>query len=148
MIEFRPLDAGHLRYLTPQAMQADEHVLMLSDPNSVAMINNNFGLSAWADHECIGAAGIVPIFSHRAIAWAILSAKAGDYLLPIVRKMRQVLCASPYRRIETTVSAEFRNGHCFAELLGMRRETPEPLAAHGAKGEDEYLYAMVKHGRR
>lgn len=143
MIEYTPFRAGHLQYLAPQDEQRHEHAILLSSEYA-DIVDNNFGLSAWVGGKCIAASGIVPMFSHRAVAWAILSNDASMYMLPIVKKVRSTLALLPYQRIEMTVSAEFEKGRRFAELVGMTLETPLPLRAHGARGEDEYMYARIK----
>lgn len=143
MLEYQPFRAGHLRYLTPQPDRRQEHAILLASEYA-DIVDSNFGLSAWVGSKCVAAAGIVPMFSHRAIAWAVLSNDAALYMLPIVRKVRSALDNLPYRRIEMTVGADFEKGKRFAEMIGMRLETPEPLRAFGARGEDEYMYARVK----
>lgn len=143
MLEYRPFKSGHLKYLAPQVEQRHEHAVLLNSEYA-DIVDNNFGLSAWVGDKCVGASGVVPMFSHRAVAWAILSKDAAPYMVPIVRKVRRTLATLPYRRIEMTVNAEFENGRRFAELIGMTLETPEPLRAYGATGSDEYMYARVK----
>lgn len=143
MLEYRPFRSGHLRFLAPQREQRYDHAIMLNS-GYAQIVDNNFGLSAWHGSECVGAAGVVPIFSSRAVAWAILSNEAAPFMLEIVRKARRTIAGLPYRRIEIAVRADFEDGKRFAELIGMKLETPEPMRAHGANGDDEYMYAVVK----
>lgn len=143
MLEFRPFRAQHLMYLTPQAAQKEARAAMLTTEYA-DLIENNFGLSAWNGVRCVGAAGCVPIFKHRAVAWALLAEDAGPHMLAIARKVRRVMAVLDYKRIEIAVHHDFEAGNRFARLIGMKLETPEPLKAHGANGEDEYMYAMVK----
>ena len=143
MLEYKPFKVGHLQYLAPQEAQRHEHAVLLRS-DYADIVDSNFGLSAWVGNQCIAASGVVPMFSHRAIAWARVSNDAAPYMVEIVRKVRRTLAILPYRRIEMTVNAEFENGRRFAELVGMTLETPEPLRAFGARGEDEYLYARIK----
>lgn len=143
MLEFRPFTSGHLRYLAPQPLQRYDHAILLNTEYA-GIVDRNFGLSAWAGSVCVGAAGVVEIFAHRAVGWAILSNDAAPYMLPITRKCRQVIKGLQYRRIEIAVRADFQDGQKFAQLLGMTLETPEPMRGHGATGEDEYMYAVTK----
>lgn len=143
MLEYQPFRSGHLRFLAPQRLQKYDHAIMLNSEYA-NIVDNNFGLSAWDGSRCIAAAGVVPIFTGRAVAWAILSNDAAPYMLQIVRKVRRTMANLPYRRIEIAVRADFEAGKRFARLLGMKLETPEPMRAHGANGEDEYMYAVVK----
>lgn len=143
MVEFRPFRAEHLRYLRPQAVQRQDHaVLASSDYGDIAQ--KHFSLSAWDGHRCVAAAGMVPVFAHRAVVWAILSEEAAPHLLSIVRKMRGALDLSPFKRVEMTVRVGFEPGHRLARLMGMKLETPEPLRSYGAFDEDEMLYARIR----
>lgn len=142
-LRFEPFRAGHLRFLAPQREQRYDHAVALSSEYG-ALMESHFALSAWVDNVCVGAAGCVPIFNHRAVAWAILSNDAAPFMLAITRKVRQVIVGLPYRRIEIAVRADFLDGNRFARLIGMKLETAEPMKAHGANGEDEYMYAVVK----
>lgn len=143
MLEFMPFKAEHLRYLTPQAEQRRSHAVILAS-NFGAEMEANFSLSAWEGHKCIAAAGCVPIFNHRAVAWAMLSTDAAPHMLAIVRRVRKAIDMLPYRRIEISVQVDFEAGHRFAKLIGMELETPTPMRAHGANGNDEMQYAVVK----
>lgn len=143
MIEFAPFKAEHLRYLTPQTTQRQTHAVLISSDYAAEM-EAHFALSAWDGNKCVAAAGCVPIFGHRAVAWALLSNDASSHMLAITRKVRAAIAMLPYRRIEIAVDVAFEPGHRFAKLIGMKLETPVPLKAHGALGNDEMLYAVVK----
>jgi len=143
MIGFRPFKAGHLSYLKPQPAQRREHAVLVRS-GAVELLESNVALSGWRGGTCLGAAGLIPVRAHRAVAWMILSEEIGPYMLPIVRKVRRVLSAVPYKRIELTVSADFEAGHHFAKLLGARCETPEPMRFYGADGGDEMMYAIIR----
>lgn len=142
-VEFRKCLPGHLGSIRVQDIQKTEQVILLADEYAeIACKHPSF--SMWVGNECLGAAGIVPLFPHRAMAWALLSRNIGGYLLHATRKTRQFLELSSIERIEMTVRADYAAGHRWARLLGMELETPEPLKKHGAHGEDEMLYARIK----
>lgn len=144
MLEFKPFTVGHLKYLTPQECQRLAHAIILNT-NYAEILETNFGLSAWdGPGNCVGAAGCVPVYAHRAIGWALLSDAAGPYMLRIVRKFRSVIRNLPHQRIEMHVAATNEAGHRFAKAIGMTLETPKPMRMSGANGEDEYLYSVVK----
>jgi len=145
MITFEPFKAGHLVHFVPQPAQAREHAALLA-AEGLAFLEQGIALSAWADARCVGAAGLVAVRPHRAVAWAVLSQAAGAYMIPIARKVRRVILASPFRRVEFTVAVGFAEGQRFAELIGAKQETPEPMRFFGADGGDEILYAVVKEG--
>lgn len=141
-MEYLPFLAGHLRYLTPQPEQRVEHDALLKC--DLSAMERHVSLSAWHNNVCIGAAGVLPIWPHRAVAWMLLSDSAHRYMLPLTRKVRRVLSALPYARIELTVAAEFEAGHQFARLLGATLETPQPMRMFGINGRDEMQYAILK----
>ncbi len=142
-LEFRPFRAGHLRYVTPQAAQKDE-LEAIRVAGLAEMLEGPYALSGWRDGRCIGAAGLQQVFAHRAACWMLLSEEAEDHMVAITRKVRRVVALSPYRRVELTVDTGFPNGHKFAELLGFKRETDEPLQAYGPAGNAEHMYALIK----
>jgi alkyl sulfatase BDS1-like metallo-beta-lactamase superfamily hydrolase len=89
-------------------------------------------------------AGLIPVHTHRALAWMLLSGQAGEHMLTIGRKVKRVLAVAPYRRVEITVAADFIDGQRFALLVGATLETPKPMRAYGPDGNDEYMYAIVR----
>lgn len=143
MIEFQPFRAGHLRYLKPQEAQRQEHALLVRSGEASAL-ETGIALSGWADHRCIGAAGLIHVRSQRAIAWMILSDGTGKYMVPLAKKVRRVLKAVPYLRVEFTVAEGFEDGDRFARLIGAVCETPEPMRFFGAEGRSERMYAVLK----
>lgn len=143
MITFEPFKAGHLVHFVPQPAQAREHAAMIAS-GELRGLETGIALSAWVGARCVGAAGLVAVRPHRAVAWAVLSQGAAAYMLPIARKVRRVILASQFRRVEFTVAAGFREGQKFAALIGATRETPEPMRFFGADGGDEIMYAVIK----
>lgn len=143
MITFTPFRAGHLEFLTPQPAQAREHAALVS-AGGASMLEQYVSLSAWDGLTCIGCAGLIPIRPHRAMAWALLGGRLGPHMGEVVRKIRRVVAAAPYRRVEFTVAEGFNNGHRFARALGATLETPEPMQGYGAFGNAEFMYAIVR----
>lgn len=121
MLSFRRLLPGHLRYIRPQAVQSAELSELLSEENRQALATG-VCLSAWADHACLAAAGIIPMWRGRAQAWALISAEVGPYMTPLVRKMRYVLDNHNVARIEMQVRSDFIEGNRMAMMLGFHAE--------------------------
>lgn len=142
-VEFRRCLPGHLIYIHAQDVQKFELSIMVT-PEYAEVATSHIALSAWDGNTCVGAAGLVPLYPHRALAWALLSASAGPHIGAIARKMRRVIADSPFPRIEMTVSVDFENGHRLAKAVGLELETPIPLRKHGAAGNDEMIYARVR----
>lgn len=142
MITFTPFRAGHLTYLQPQKFQVGEHRALVESGHAHEF-ERFLSLTAWRDSRCLGAAGIVPVRPHKGVAWMLLSEDVARYMLPVVRKVRRVLRATEYKRVELQVHAEFVEGQKFARLIGAKLETPEPMKYSGADGSDEYLFAWT-----
>jgi hypothetical protein len=129
--------SSHLRHITPQAAQ-------VSEVNS-ATTAAEYG-QAWTaliGGVPIACAGLVEIWQGRAYAWALLAEGAGRYLLPVTREIRSRLDASGFARVEMAVDAGFIAGCRWAELLGFKLETPEPMRKYLPNGRDAYLYART-----
>lgn len=142
-LEFKEFRIEHLRFLVPQPAQRQEHALLVTTSYG-DILDRNPGLAAWQGSVCVAAAGWVPIYPHRVCCWALFSEAASPFMLPIARKMRNMIRILPYRRVEIVVRADFVQGHQLARLIGMTLETPEPLKGHGVDGADEVMYAVVK----
>jgi hypothetical protein len=65
-------------------------------------------------------------------------------MLPVVRKLRRVVKASRFARVEIQVAEGFLPAKHLAVLLGARCETSTPLRYFGADGRDERLYAWIR----
>lgn len=143
MIEFKPFRAGHLQFFKPQPAQRSEYTAIVKSGEAAAL-EGPMSLSGWADSVCVGAAGLIHVRPHRAVAWMILSQDAAEYMLPIVKKIRRVAKAAPYKRIELTVAEGFVEGERFAKLLGAVCETPEPMRYFGANERHERMFALIK----
>ena len=143
MIEFRPFRAGHLDYLTPQASQVRDHGEIVASGQAV-LLEPYTALSAWRGLVCIGCAGLITIRPHRAMAWALLGEGAGRDMLCIARKVKRVIAAAPYKRVEFTVAEGFENGHRFARALGAIQETPNAMRGFGPYGNAEFMYSIVR----
>jgi hypothetical protein len=133
----------HLSYIRVQEAQRIEQGHMVNT-DYAEIATSHIALSAWVGNTCVGAAGIVLIYPHRAVAWALIGEDIGAALVPVTRKVRNFISIDLTPRIEMTVAADFKAGHVWAKLIGMKLETPEPLRKHGARGEDEMIYARVR----
>ena len=142
-MEFRPLKAGHFRYIRPQPEQ-EAHYDMIINSSLAEMYEEGMAFSGWDGNRCVGAAGAIPVTAHRAVGWFLLSRDAGPHMRTIIRKTKELIKLAPYRRVEICVDVNFQNGHRLAKALGMVLETPEPLKAFGPQGEDEMMYASVR----
>lgn len=141
MITFEPFHPQHIKYIAPNAVQIDEYALMQQDGVS-DILTSGVALSAWVSGACIGAAGVVPHWPGRAEMWALISPRAGKYMLPCLRKTRFVLDTLPYRRIDMVVKVDNAEGHTIAHLLGFEYEAK--LEAYHTDGSDMIMYVRIK----
>jgi hypothetical protein len=132
----------HLRHIEVMPGKEAEKALLLTDEYGHA-IEAGFSLCAWLGNTPVAAAGIVPIYPGRGLAWAMLGAKSGKYMRQITRKVRHALDLAPDKRIEMYVEKDFEIGHRWAKMLGFEVEAPV-MRKHGIFGQDETLYARIK----
>lgn len=141
MIRFLPCEGWHTKLIEPQASQINEKAWAEEIDDDV--VANSFALSCWLDDQCVGAAGIRPIWRGRAFAWALLGRHAGPAMPAIARKLRFVLATWPGNRVEMTVREDFLPGCRLAALLGFEREARLP--AFFPDGSTAYLFTKLKH---
>lgn len=101
--------------------------------------------TAMRDGKVLACIGLMPIWEGRATAWAIMAQDIGgiDYLA-IHRAVKRFMKLIGYRRIDATVVWHFENAIRWAEMLGFKRETPEPMQNYGPDGQAHYLYSWVR----
>lgn len=143
LVEYRPCKQGHLRLIRPQKNDEPMVAGYLS-PQFKTILDNSFAISAWVGSKCVGAAGIIPMHDHCALAWSMLGADAGPYLLQITRKVRNALDITPYKRVEMRVVYKHEEGHRWAKILGFGEPEAPLMRKSGVYGEDETLYARVR----
>lgn len=142
-LEFRPLNAAHIRYVQVNDEQkAEQHAMLTSYGDHACQ---HPGLEAWQGNVCLGMAGLIPVYPGKFLmAWALLSRHSGPYMPWLTKQVRRMLDAQNVDRIEMTVAAEFEQAQRWATLLGFVRETPRALKARRADGGDEYIYARTR----
>lgn len=93
----------------------------------------------------IACIGVAEHSQYRAEAWALLSSEVGPHLRFITRAVIGWLQQTSYSRVDTLVSAEFKQGHRWARLLGFEQEGPvRPFIF--PNGTDGVTYVRFKHG--
>lgn len=142
-VEFRPLALGHLRSIIVQPEQAMEQIAMI-EPGYEALLIAGKAEGAWVGPRIVAAAGLgILIPGELAIAWCLLSPRAGRYLASITQRCRRVLTETPIVRVEMTVNSDIKNGERWATALGFTRETVQPLRKRGKGGKDQHIFARV-----
>jgi hypothetical protein len=138
-----PLTRDLALQLTPQPGQSDE-----TPEERVGLMLEQAKLGpAWValhDNAVVAAGGITTAWEGRGVAWALLAVEAGRCMLQLTRATRRCIDAAPHRRIEMYVDAQFTPGFRWAQMLGFRLETPEPMRAFTPNGNDAYLFARTR----
>lgn len=104
---------------------------------------SEFSFSGIDGEKVVICAGVIPRPPNRGEAWAILDKDSGKYMLPITRAVQSFLRSCPIKRIEASVSVDFKAGHRWAKMLGFDLEA-ERMLAYEPNGGDCSLYAKVR----
>lgn len=139
MLRFEKCHPRHIACINPQEEQSADVAALLTPENHQVILDST-ALSAWYSERCLAAAGITQQWKGRAVAWALFGKDAKDYMIPIVRKIRQVVDDHPVRRLEMLVLCDFEAGHKLAKLLGFTVETPrKPFYYPDGRDVTEYV---------
>ena len=134
---FEPADLAVIK-LQPAQMYLSEWVTR-DQANSLAEYPS---YTAFDGPSAVAAAGIVPMWQGRAMAWAFISAVGPHKLLTVHRAVKHFLDGCFIQRIEMTVDSDFAAGHRWARLLGFELEA-ERMQSYAPDGHDCALYARV-----
>lgn len=102
------------------------------------------GFTGLVDGRVVACAGCTEVWQGRAVAWALLSKDAGRHMMQIHRAVHGYLKAAQFRRIEAWVDEGFGPGERWLEMMGFRRETPEPMRGFRPDGGACFLFARTK----
>ena len=127
-IEVQPAQAYVRNYVTPEA------IATLEGHNSFTYVNKGKPLACF---------GWVPLYSHRASAWAYISKDAGPCFIEMTRIAKRLFKSLQFKRIEFEVDCEFEQGHRWARILGFKLEA-ERLRGYRMDGGDSAVYARIQ----
>ncbi len=105
-------------------------------------LENQPSYTAVVDGIPIAAAGVVPQWQGRAIAWAFLSEIGPRQFVGVHRAVKSFLDGCFIKRIEMTVNCDFPEAHRWAKMLGFSMEA-ERMVGYAPDGGDCALYARV-----
>jgi hypothetical protein len=135
----------HVEHLQRMRLQpAQQHLAPRLNDETLEFLAGLEAYTVMVEDEPIACAGLMEIWPGRAMAWSYLSATAGAHMLGVTRAVRAFLDLKAPRRTELYVDAGFEAGRRWAELLGFRCETPEPMAYFEADGRAQYLYSRIR----
>lgn len=132
MMELIPFDPVHLHGFTPHARQANADL-------SGAWFDG-VGVTLMDGDDVVAAGGLIPIWSGRVLAWAIIS--KGANMWAVTRAAGEFLRRfQELPRIEATIDLTFPEAIRWIELLGFQREGT--MRKCGPNGEDFAMYSRV-----
>lgn len=138
-----PFVAEHAPLLIVQPMQ---DLPPLAYAEAVALANAGPSYTALDDEgKPIAICGVIKQWEGRAVAWGLIGYNAGPHFVRITREVRRFLDTCRIRRIEASADARFPQSIRWLEMLGFKRETPEPMEGYGYDGRPCYLYSRVTH---
>jgi len=91
--------------------------------------------------KVVACIGMVNIWQGRAQVWALIAKDAGRKFFYIHKMVERALRLHPCKRVETTVTSDFVEGHRWMTMLGFEREGC--MRAYTPEGLDTDLYARV-----
>lgn len=140
-----PYMAAHLMMLNEQDTEKYWGAVVNTAGYARALEKAGPAHTAMRGGKVLACCGVMPQWEGRATAWAILADNIGgaDYLA-IHRAVKRFLKLIGYRRIDATVAANFPNAIRWAEMLGFKRETPEPMLNYAPDGSAHYMYSWVR----
>lgn len=135
MITFVRGSPAHIPLIEPQDGQ-DLDKMFLSGSSMTSIIDTSICITGFADGICLGIAGlldgdVIGEDPNTALAWALLSRRAGPYMLAITRKVKRVIDAYPKSVIEGTVVPGHPERKRWLEMMGFH-ETDEMRTVHAS----------------
>lgn len=137
-----PYQPDHLTRLLLQPSQAIMQPMLSKKEYAESLQIAGPAYSLVDGDDVLACMGLLPQWENRAIAWGLISAKAGRHFLSIHKAVLATMELHRFRRIETSVTCNFENGRRWAEMLGFEREGI--MKSFTPDGRDCDLYAKVR----
>lgn len=110
-MELVPFDQSHLKSLNPQRSQVVDLMCMEQSSTSGKLSDMGLALTGIHNGEVVFCFGVAKQWEKRHIVWSLMSAKAGKYMLSIIRSISRL---EPMfigaGRLEVMVRADFPEG--------------------------------------
>ena len=144
--EFRPDD---VQLMSVQDRQiGDYHILRcMTDDDWERASKLGVARTAYEGSKILGSAGVIKLWTGRAVAWALLSRHV--HRREMLYITRWVLCILAWceqdmelKRIETPVRCDFPQAHRWAEMLGFVNEGR--MLRYNPDGTSSFLYARTR----
>lgn len=141
-MEIVPYKQEHWDGFEPQDAQTTIYGLV--DQPTKEMMEEYEGYTGIVDGKVIGFCGVVELWPGRAVAWAWLQKGLGKKMLYVHRGVEKFLEMYNIKRLEAIVDTNHEAAIRWVEMLGFKRETPEPMQSCLPDGGSAYLYSRVR----
>ncbi len=138
-----PFQSHHLMEIELQRKQKRD-VTYFADPEYGAALEAGDSFTVFHDGEIAACLGVFEFWKGRGIAWAMFTEKAGKVLPALSLKARRYMKQCRFNRIEAHIDPDFKESLRWCELMGFKRETPEPMPNFSPEGKAHYLYAWTR----
>lgn len=101
-----------------------------------------FSYSGMAGDRVIFCGGFHEYWPGRVESWCVIANDARAEFLALFKMVKKKIESVPFRRIESVIKLDFKEGHRWMRLLGFKKEA-EVMRGYGPMGEDFALYARV-----
>lgn len=128
-----------------ELQEQQRYLTIVSNPSDVdltALSEEGLAWTGEVDGQIMAIAGVIPQWSNRAIAWALISKYAGAHFIEIHRAVRRFLIHCPFVRVEAQVDVGFPEANRWMNMLGFELEGY--MRAYRPDGADMLLYARVR----
>lgn len=123
MIRIDPFCATDIALLRVQPAQAEEVARTLHAAAIYARAGNGFSVRDGSG-RVVMCAGALEHHAEHASLWCAMAADIGGaMMLALTRRVRHFIDRQPHRRLDCHVRLRHREGHRWAELLGLSPET-------------------------
>jgi hypothetical protein len=137
-VEIVPFEPFHLQWLLLQPEQA--HMQAYFTPAyGVWLKKAGPCYSALEGTNVVGCAGIMPFWSGRSMAWALMSNDISRHALVIHRAVLKVIKENPVQRLELLVDSAFPRAAAWAVRLGFHFESRMPYYSPIGTTQDMYV---------
>ncbi len=139
-MEIVAFNRSHVKGMTVQPAQAALSYMLT--PEIAVALEKQSSFTAFIDGRPVGAAGVLPQWEHRSVAWAYLTKVTPHQFIAIHKAVKFFLDGCDIPRLEITVDCDFTAGHRWAKMLGFTMEA-ERMIKYAPDGRDCALYARV-----
>lgn len=139
-----PYEPDHL--LQIQHLQPGQDPAFLTETIAETLALGHAASTCLVEDHIMACAGLMPLWRGRMMAWAVLDARTGPWILEITRAMRAELDRCPAARVEMYVKPGFWQAVRWAHMLGFCYESCME-AGHPATGGDLWVFKRINDVR-